>query len=56
MKKKPFRIHVGFTSTGHDRWRYFNSQTIAANVANNIFSKTGIVVTIEKNIVTQPRH
>jgi hypothetical protein len=42
-----FRVHVGYTGTGRDRWRVFDSLKDAKEFCERVFARTGTVLTIE---------
>jgi hypothetical protein len=42
-----YRVHVGYTARGRDRWRYFATLAEASAFAGTIFTKTGVVVAVE---------
>jgi hypothetical protein len=49
LEKKPgFRVHVGYTSAGNDRWRYFWTLEDANEFCNRVIDRTKIVLAIEK--------
>jgi hypothetical protein len=48
MSRKPYRVHIGYTATGRDRWRYYNTLENAQAVARIIFKALGVLVAVEK--------
>jgi hypothetical protein len=48
MNKK-YRVHLGYTRTGRNRWSYFLTVEEAMAFANDIFHRTGVVVSVEAN-------
>ena len=47
MQDRKCRVHIGWTQSGKDRWRYFNSIESAIEACNAVFNATGIVLTVE---------
>lgn len=43
-----YRVHVGYTRNGHDRWRYFDTEQEARALCSEVSDKSGIVLTVEK--------
>lgn len=41
-----FKVHVGYTRTGRNRWRRFATLADASAFCSAIFAKTGIVLSI----------
>jgi hypothetical protein len=50
-KKKPFRVHIGCTAKGRDRWRYYGTLEAATAAVSAVFAKTGIVLSIVRTPV-----
>lgn len=48
MSNKPFWVHVGFTPAGNDRWNKYGTLEEANSVCDEVFKKTGIVLTVVK--------
>lgn len=42
-----FRVHVGYSLTGRDRWVYFVTLPDACAYAQSIFEARGVVVAVE---------
>lgn len=42
----PYRIHVGYTPSGRDRYRYFATLEDATAAAERVFQATGVVVSV----------
>lgn len=45
-----FRVHVGHTKTGRDRWRKFATLAEASAFCSEVFDRTGIVLSIVRGI------
>lgn len=43
-----YRVHIGWTSTGRDRWRYFDTMEEARAACAAVFERTRVVLTIER--------
>lgn len=43
-----YRVHVGYTRNGHDRWRYFDTEQEARVLCSEVSDKCGIILTIER--------
>jgi len=41
-----YRVHVGYTATGRDRWRYFAALKDAQRYCSTVFARTRVVLTI----------
>ena len=48
IKRMWYRVHVGYTRSGRDRWYYFETKAGAIDYCNREFAKTGIVLTMEE--------
>lgn len=46
---KPYRVHLGYTRTGKDRWRYCDSLQDAQIYLDAAFQNTRTVLTVEHN-------
>lgn len=47
---KPYRIHLGYTAGGRDRWRYFDTEGEARTAASQVAARTGVIVAIERTV------
>lgn len=45
---KKFRVHVGYTSNGRNRWRYFPSADAARPFLSDVFNRTGVVLSVTR--------
>lgn len=43
-----YRVHVGYTETGEDRWRLFDTFDEASRFCREVFQEKGVVLTIEE--------
>ena len=43
-----YRVHVGYTSNGRNRWRRFATLAAAQDFCNYVCERTRIVLTIEQ--------
>jgi hypothetical protein len=43
-----FRVHIGYTRSGRDRWRKFVTLTEASAFCNRVFHLKGVVLSITK--------
>lgn len=41
-----FKVHVGYTSKGRDRWKRFATFEAAQRLCSEVFTKTGVVLAI----------
>lgn len=41
-----YKVHIGYTLTGRNRWRHFATLTLAALFCGTVHEKTGIVLSI----------
>ena len=46
MARPGFKVHIGYTATGRNRWRRYATLAEAARFCGAVFSDTGIVLTI----------
>ena len=44
----PYKVHVGYTAKGNDRWKKFESFEQAQALCNDVAKRTGIILTIVK--------
>jgi hypothetical protein len=44
-----YKVHIGYTANGRDKWRKFDTQSEASEFCNRIFAASGIILTIIKN-------
>jgi hypothetical protein len=45
---RAYRVHIGYTRRGADRWRYFQTLEAASKACNAVFQQTGIILTVER--------
>ena len=43
-----YRVHVGYTRNGHDRWQYFDTEQEAMEMCSKAHELFGVVLTIER--------
>jgi hypothetical protein len=41
-----YRVHIGYTRNGNDRWRYFDSLDVAVAFCGSVFRRSGLVLSI----------
>ncbi len=41
-----FKVHIGYTLTGRNRWRKFSTLADASAFCSQVFTRTGIVLSI----------
>ena len=41
-----YRVHIGYSATGRNRWRYFDSIDTARAFVGAVFARTGIVLSV----------
>ena len=42
-----FKVHVGYTITGHNKWMHFTTLPEASAYVAGVFTSTGVVLGIE---------
>jgi hypothetical protein len=42
-----YRVHIGYTPKGRDRWKYFETFDQASAFCNEVFIKTRIVLLLQ---------
>ena len=42
-----YRVHVGYTARGRDKWRRFSTEESARSFAEKLFQATGVIVAVE---------
>ena len=46
---RKYRVHIGYTKRGNDRYAYFTTLGEAANFCGDVFAKRNIVLSITEN-------
>jgi hypothetical protein len=46
MAAKRFKVHIGYTANGRDRWKRYATLDEAQEVCNRVFAETKIVLCI----------
>lgn len=41
-----FKVHIGYTPKGRDRWKRFATFEAAQRLCSEVFTKTGVVLAI----------
>lgn len=44
---KGYRVHIGYTRNGRNRWRYFDTLALACQFAEDIRRHTRIILSVE---------
>lgn len=44
--KSSYKVHIGYTSKGNDKWRKFGTMEAASSFCNEVFSRTKVVLSI----------
>lgn len=47
--ERGYKVHVGYSASGRDRWRHFESYEAARDFCQEAFERTGKILAIHKD-------